>query len=258
MPFSMSGGIRSAVVQGKVYVGGGGAEKDSDEYIVMEYTGKWTSLLPYRARFFTMTVIHNQLVLVGGSEKEKASKMLGVWRADRKEWTHPYTDMHTARSSCSAAVHTEWLVVAGGYDEHLKTMSSVEVLNIDTKQWHAGPPMPSPTYRMKTAVVGDVYYFMGGFDDGDLLTKNVLSVSLRDLICYIHSNPSSKGEHKEQIWKEIPGLQLFGSAPLSISGSLLAVGGRYKGGEATTAIHLYQPITREWISLVPRPSSPLP
>ena len=253
MPLGMSGSIVSAVVQGKVYVGGGKADKESDEYKVMEYTpssGEWTTLPPYRARRFVVTVIHNQLVLVGGFK----SKMLGVWRADLKAWTHPYPDMHTACASCSAAVHAEWLVVAGGYDEKNLNLLSVEVLNTATKQWYAGPPMPTPTWGMKTAILGDMYYSMGGYGDDDKLTKTVLSVSLPALIRHTNSTPSSKGEPEEQIWKEIPGLPLLGSAPLSIRGSLLAVGGRNEDGEATTAIHLYQPVTREWVRVGDMPT----
>ena len=107
MPFGMAG--QSVVVQGRVYVGGGWVGFGSDDHnIVMEYdisSGKWAKLTPYRACYFAMTVINNQLVLVGGEEHGGCSKVLGVWRAESKEWTHPYPDMPTARPSCSAVVY---------------------------------------------------------------------------------------------------------------------------------------------------------
>ena len=71
MPFGMGWYFQSVVVQGTVYVGGGGVGIDSDSYTVMGYdtcSGEWTKLPPYRAWGFAMTVIHNQLVLVGGYE----------------------------------------------------------------------------------------------------------------------------------------------------------------------------------------------
>ena len=40
-----------------------------------------------------------------------------------------------------------------------------------------------------------------------------------------------------------------GPTPLSIRGSLLAVGGRDKDDKAVTAIHLYQPDTGEWVKV---------
>ncbi len=163
--------------------------------------------------------------------------------------------MHTARSSCSAAVHTEWLVVAGGYDGG--ALSSVEVLNTDTKQWYAGPPLQVPSYQMMTATVGDMFYSMGGIDKDDKATDKVYSVSIPTLIRHINSKPSSKREPKELIWKEITGLQLTKSSPLCIRGSLLAVGGRDKDRKEVTAIHLYHPDTEEWVKVgdLPTPRS---
>ncbi len=45
----------------EVYTGRGGAERESDQYIVMEYdisSGKWVTLPQYRTYFFAMTVIN--------------------------------------------------------------------------------------------------------------------------------------------------------------------------------------------------------
>lgn len=42
-------------------------------------------------------------------------------------------------------------------------LSSVEVVNTITKQWYAAPPTPTPWSYMKTAIVGDTCYFMGGY-----------------------------------------------------------------------------------------------
>ena len=250
MPFGMKGCVQSVVVQGRVYVGGGFAGSGSDDnYTVMEYdisSGKWAKLPPYRACYFAMTVINNQLVLVGGGEHTgNHSKVLGVWRAESKEWTHPYPDMPTARAQGSAAVYNEWLVVTGGVGYGVGRLSSVEVMNTDSKQWYAAPPTPTPWSFMETAIVGDTCYFMGGLTGGSYGTaaNDVYSVSLPALISQLRSLDSSK---QHQIWKEIPGLRTICSTPLSIRGSLLAVGGRDRDDKVVSAIHLYQPDTGEW------------
>ena len=235
-----------------MYVGGGYAGFGSaNDYIVMTYdisTGKWTTLPPYRAQDFAMTSINNQLVLVGGHGRYKRgggiSKVVGVWDADNKQWTHPYPEMHTARSLCSAVVHNEWLVVAGGVSASDERLSSVVVMNTNSKQWYAGPPTPIPWHSMKTATVGDKCYFMGGYNAIGLSTNTVYSVSLSALTTGLNSST-----RKGQIWKEISGLQTRYSTPLSISGSLLAVGGTDKDSKALTAIHLYQPDTGEWVKV---------
>ena len=256
MPLVIGSYVQSVVVQGKVYVGGGHTDRSSDDkHIVMVYdisSGKWAKLPPYRAWGFAMTVINNQLVLVAGRpEHDDYSKVLGVWRAGSKKWTQPYPDMSTARSWCSAVVFNEWLVVAGGNGNVYGTrLSSVEVMNTVTKQWFPAPPTPTPWAEMKTAIVGDTCYFVGGFAgiDPDATTV-VYSVSLSALISQLHSEGSGKKNRRHQIWKEIFGLQTTFSTPLSISGSLLAVGGRDKGDKAVTAIHLYQPDTGEWMKV---------
>ena len=232
-----------------MYVGGGFAGLSSDKnYIVMTYdisTGKWATLPPYRAYDFAITAINNQLVLVGGEKHDGGwSKVVGVWDADNKHWTHPYPKMHRARSQCSAVVHNEWLVVAGGWSASGAKLSSVEVMNTNSKQWYAGPPTPILWDSMKTATVGDECYFMGGYNATGSSTNTVYSVSLSALTTGLNSSTRNG-----QIWKEISELQTTCSTPLSISGSLLAVGGGDEYHKDVTAIHLYQPDTGEWVKV---------
>ena len=247
MPFGMSYYIQSVQVQGTLYVGGGGAAGD----IVMTYdisAGKWATLPPYSTRYFAMTAINNHLVLVGGRGRDGVRiKALGVWSEDSKKWTHPYPDMTTPRSSCSAVVYNQYLVVAGGWGAG-DTLSSVEVMNTDTKQWYVGPPTPIAWDSMKTATAGDVCYFMGGGIDS-VYTNRVYSVSLPALVSQLNSDCSAKDT---QTWKELPQLPVTQAAPLSISGSLLAVGG-YKDLKAVSALHLYQP-DGQWVKVADLPS----
>ena len=63
-PYSMSDYIQSVEVEGTVYVGGGDADKDEDDYTVMAYdmqSRKWHTLPPYSAKWFAMTTINNKL-----------------------------------------------------------------------------------------------------------------------------------------------------------------------------------------------------
>ena len=237
--------MQAVVIQGMVYVGGGYSGYDYD-YKVMVYDihlGEWATLPPYKTRSFGMTVIDNQLVLVGGEKVSGAySKILGAWRTASKEWVHPYPDMPTARCSCSVVTYKEWLVVAGGNSEKGKYLASVEIMNTSNKQWSTAPPLPVGWTQMKAAIVGDMCYFMGGFISSGR-TKKVFSVSLQALL-----NPKSSSERDRQIWKEISELDAIGSIPLSISGSLLALGGR-KDRKDLTTIQLYQPETGKWLKV---------
>ena len=254
MSFGSSGYVQSVVVQGKVYVGGGGSSVISEnKYIVMEYdidSGKWDKLAQYKRYWFAMTAINNQLVLVGGRQSDGGdSRLLGLWRADSKKWIHPYPDMPIACSSHSVVTYKEWLVVVGGKSDISNYLLSVNVMNTTSKQWHTVSTAPAMAY-MWTAVVGDICYFMGGMGNG-IDTDVVYSVSLPALL----SQVNSKGEKDPQIWKRISGLGLYCSTPLSIGGSLLALGGKdKKNRRPVTAILHYQPETGEWVKVGDLPS----
>ena len=259
MPFGMCNYIQSVVVQGRLYVGGGFAGLESDNhYIVMEYdisSGEWATLPPYETHFFGMVALSSQLLLISGCDcNYNYKRVLGVWGADDKAWTHPYPEIPTARLSCSAVAYNEWLVVAGGRGRDHNILSSVEVLNTSIKQWYAGPPTPIPWYRMRTAVVNDIGYFMGGSDSTGtgLAVKKLYGICIPTLISHITSKASTGTDG--QIWKEMPELQLEWLAPLSIRGSLLAIGGKNKKNEVVTAIHFYQPDVRVWMKVGDLPS----
>ena len=246
MPYELSGYVQSVQVQGTLYVGGGDVA-----YIVMAYeicSGKWATLPEYGAQGFAMTAIDKHLVLVGGKGHDiDRSKVLGVWSEDRNNWTHPYPDMTTEHYRCSAIGYNQWIIVAGGLGSGGR-LSSVEVLNTDTKQWYAGYPTPIPWTSMKTAVVGDTCYFMGGATEG-FATRKVYSVSLPALVSQLNSDSSAKDT---QIWKELPQLPVKSAAPITISGSLLAVGGM--DNKIVSKLHLYQPDAGQWVKVADMPT----
>ncbi len=252
MPFARSGYIQSVLVDEVVYVGGGYSDYgNKNDFIVMTYdthSGRWGTLQPYRTHSFGMAVIRDQLVLVGGRDKDgKYCKSLGVWRTDSEKWVDLYPDMPTPRSDSSVATYNEWLIVAGGYNGEL--LSSVDVLNIDTKQWYSGPSAPRGFSHMKTATVGDMCYYMGGRCDV-YATKDVYRVSLPALIFQVKSRRIDP-----QIWETIYPQNVICSAPLSIGGHLLAFGGELSGSGVTSIQH-YQPDTNKWVKVGDMPSPP--
>jgi N-acetylneuraminic acid mutarotase len=255
----MRGYVQSVVIQGIVYIGSGHVGGGTiNKHIIMRYdahTKEWSRLpAPYRACDFAMATVNNTLVLVGGEERDRKSKKLGVWGMDTNEWTHPYPEMPTARSDSSAVAYKEWLVVAGGISSDFGVaLSCIEVFNVDNKQWYSGPPMPTSWAYMRSVAVGDMCYFIGGSTGkigplSGIITEKAYSVSLPALIGQLNSRNSRDRDRqiRKEMWKKIHGLQMGCSTPLSIDGSLLVAGGR-KDKEAVTAIHHYQPDTGLWV-----------
>ena len=221
MPFAMSGYIQSVIIQEMMYVGGGYASPTNNTHIVMAYniiSHEWSQLPQYTARYFAMTVIHNKLTLVGGRDhNNRDTSVLGVWDADGRKWTHPYTPMPTPRYDSSPVVYRQWLIVAGGWSD--KTIvSSVEVLEISSNQWYRAPSTPVPWSSMRSAVVGDTWYLMGGYGNERAADQVLYCVSLSALVSYINIT-------SERIWNTITSLGLCYSTPVCMGESVLAVGG---------------------------------
>lgn len=252
MPFGMDGNVQAVVVEGRIYVGGGDVEWDDDanySTTVMEYdtsSREWDALSPYETSGFAMTVVNGHVLLVGGYENDGPSKLLGMWQADHKEWVYPYPDMPTGRYDCSAIVYNQWLVVAGGVTNLLSV--AVDVLDIESLQWHAGPPLPQPWRGMKVAVTEDTCYFIGGTPILYGPVQLSCSVSMKTLISHITSDEPCN-ETDESVWKDITSPPHYGSSPLSISGYLLAIGGLDSDDQAVSTISLYQTATEEWMRI---------
>ena len=236
MPLNMSVYIQSVEVDGTVYVGGGYADKDEDDYTVMAYdmqSCKWHTLPPYSARLFGMTTINNKLILVGGY-CDGCVDQLGVWKTDSNQWTCPFPPMPTPRQSPSATSYKHWLVVAGGYRKD--SLSTVEVLHTDNKQWFTAPYSPIPWHTMKSTIIGDTWYLMGGRHD----TTDVYCASLEALVSHSASDSS-------KIWNVIAPLNCTLSSPFSLGGSLLALGGCDIKKCPVVTIQRSVPETNTWV-----------
>ena len=254
MPYGMSDHIQSVLIEETVYVGGGFASPQDRCNVVLVYdiaSGNWAELPPYENCYFGMSKIDNQLVLVGGWKDHVRSKKLGVLKPRTTSWSHPYPDMPTARSDSSVISYAKWLIVAGGDYVSFESISVVEVMDTETRQWQSAPSIPITWARMRTAIVNDTCYFLGGYSGRDLIS-HMYSVSLPDLVSQLDSTQGS-----DDVWKELTGPALTLSSPLSISGSLFAMGGSHaqEVTDTVSAIHLYQPTARVWVKVGDMPTS---
>ena len=234
----------------KVYIGGGNASSDRERQTVMVYDPKqdsYDTLPPYTCKWFSMAVINNQLVLVGGLDvqTDKVTNKLGVWNEQSKRWTHPLPPMTTACYSPSVATHNNrWLVVMGGEDDKTR-LSRVEILDTDSTQWYHAASLPQPLSSSLPAIIGNICYLLGGYTEGGAASKKVFSVCLDDLISQAVSQPAStSAPPTPSPWQSLPDTPLIYSTDLAFNGALLAVGGDWTG---STAIFYYQPSSRSWV-----------
>ena len=253
MPFRMDGYIQSVVIEDVLYVGGGSAGRGYS-CTVMAYhihEQKWHKLKPFSACNYAMVAASNsQLILVGGISKRGCgvTNTLGVWDAGGSKWMFPYSPMPTPRSHASAVAYDRFVLVAGGRSKNGK-LFTVEVLDTTTNMWYGASPTPTPWSSMKSAVVGDMWYIMGGFSAEETATDAVYGISLPALLFHCNSKPSSgTAASPSSVWKTLPWLRHTSSAPLAIGSKLFAVGGVSNNDVARVSTMFYlQSEASKWI-----------
>ena len=252
MPFGMGGNVQSVVLGNKVYIGGG------DDCTVMVYDiqrDTYSTLPQYNAMYFAMTALDDQLVLAGGLylASGKLTNQIALLQSDK--WTRPYPPMTIARRSSTAVSFNNHIIVAGGRVDQDRPVSSVEVLDVTSNRWCIVDPLPVGRAVMKSVIVGDMCYIMGGVDYTGKVTKVVHSVNLRELTEKAVSMATSPATPKPiSLWQTEEDAPLFHSAPLVLKQSMLAVGG-YDRSDVSTSIHLYQSGTRRWVKVGDLPTA---
>ena len=250
MPIKMGGSVQSVVIGDTVYIGGGGAFSDRDGCTVMKLEqDRWTKLPEYTAQWFAMTSLANRLVLVGGRDprNNKRTNQLSIFESG--EWTHSYPPMNIARHSSTAVSFNNHVIVAGGRDDKGYT-SSVELLDVASRRWYIAQSLPNPRSLLKSTLIGNTLYLMGGYDHAESATKTVHHVDLNELIAKALSNQDTS-----TLWQTLQEVPLKLSAPLSIGRSLFAVGGVDGRVNPSSLIHLYQPDTRRWVKMGDLPTA---
>ena len=194
LPFEMWGYPRVVVFKEKVYIGGGIASSDREEQTVVVYDPKrdsYDTLPPYTCKYFSMAVVNDQLVLVGGEDVQsnKVTNKLGVWNEQSRRWTHPLPPMTTACTSSSVATHNNrWLVVMGGFDGTIR-LSRVKILDtVESRLWYHAASLPQPYSHALPATIGNMCYLLGGNTRGGAPSNKVFGVCLDDLISKLLPN----------------------------------------------------------------------
>ena len=91
---------------------------------------------------------------------------------------------------------------------------------------------------------------MGGWEHTNSTTKMAYMVDLNELITKALSKQATP-----TLWQVAENTPLENSTPISVGGSLLAVGGRHNIVNPSSSIHLYQPDTSRWVKIGDLPTA---
>lgn len=161
-----AGGLRAAVVNGKIHVIGG-----SVHYVYDPVTGNWVAKesMPTARHYFGIAVCQNKIYTIGG----------GLWDSDigwitsnKTEVYDPITDswetknaMPTSRMSLSANEVDGKIYLIGGQTGGPSSIVGLnEVYDVANDSWTIKEPIPYPVDSYASAVADDKIYVIGGFE----------------------------------------------------------------------------------------------
>jgi hypothetical protein len=201
---------------------------------------------PYRLSGF---VIFDGLpTTIGGDLTNKLMSLTAEGK-----WTEKFPPMPTERCFVSAVYTGTDLIATGGEGRGAKSLTTIEVLNIENRQWSTAVDLPEPLKCHSVTVCGDQLYMLGG-KHGLVPTKSVYTCSVsallqtctqRSLVGTLKRAPSLSNS-SSGVWSKLPDLPVEQSTCVTFCGQLLAVGGMDSDNKPTTAVYMYNQATNSW------------
>ena len=148
----------AVMINDHIYVFGGlcgGADLARQVQVYNVNHNVW-STLPHSPQCFSQGVaINSKLVLIGGCEaaSEGVTNLVSTWTG--QEWQQDLPLMPTKRVRPGVTTYHTFVVVAGGVAEDKQTLlSSIDILNITTRQWWTltNFQLPRPMYSMQCTI----------------------------------------------------------------------------------------------------------
>ena len=157
--------------------------------------------------------------------------------ADKLKWER-HAAMTTPRHECAVAKSGRQVYVMGGFVEGLNTVPLVDIYDVDSDTWSAGPPLPiAPNHAMAAAHDGIVYHLGGYLVALDQPTDRALALV-------------------DGAWVDLPPMpepRAAGAAEF-FGNKLYVVGGVSPAG-VVDDVFIFDPKTQEW-STAPGPKTP--
>ena len=155
------------------------------------------------------------------------------------EWSEVFPPMHTPRGLTACITTEKTLVVAGGDGAVIRCddLATVEVMDINAKQWTTVCPLPQKLRSLSGIIFRDSLYLAGGINESSQ-SKSVFTCSLPDLW-------QPETHTRSNIWKTISSVPVTRSTLASFDGHLLAIGGD-DSQNPTTDVYRYDSHTDSW------------
>ena len=206
----------------------------------------WSKLPECPQIGFGLAVINNLLTAVGGGRDRLFSSTNRLVSFNDRKWVTVFPPMPTKRCWLTVISAQNYLIAAGGEGEG-GVLSTVEVMNIATREWYTAASLPEPVYLMSATVCGGRLYLLGGSDKNYNPTRAVFTCTLDSLLHSCHP-PSQTPPHTNEagVWQRIANVPMGWSTCTTLNGRVLAVGGRDSHHTRTADIYMYSADSDSW------------
>lgn len=219
-------------------------------YCPVKNLTRWTRASSDVPQYFSASaILQDEIVLIGGisAVDGKCTGAMSSYDLNAEVWVHRYPPLPTPRSSASAFVYQEYLVVIGGQNEQGEIVDTVEVLHLPTQAWETSSRLAVPVAGGSVAVCGSNVYLVGGVGQSACVRSVQVAVPRRILSsCHrfsiISSISSEFTSTKSSVWKQLHDCPFTKMTSLCSGKQLLAF-----GGEQVTKSANAQPAEWIWI-----------
>ncbi len=170
--------------------------------------------------YSSLAYVGNVLTTIGGEkDRECTDKLLSLSWNTKHQWKEILPHMPTKRKNPISLAVRNWLVVSGGIQAG-RYLTTVELLNLDNKEWMVVSNLPEPIFNASISYGSGYIYMLGGNKEPGFPTTTVMSCKVEQLV--ISSNKD------KAVWRKLADLPVERSSCACIGGQLLAIGGQYR------------------------------
>ena len=207
-----------------------------------ELPDKWTKFKQCPHKSFGLAVINEQLTAIGGINKPRHTTniLLSLKHGQsRSEWEQFLPPMPTARVHSASIATPTHLVVVGSTSLFGDSLSTVEVMDIETLQWSTASGLPQVIDYPKMTLCDEHLYLS---DD-----KTLFSCSMEGLLQSSKEPVFTDSSNGGSVWTRLANIPVRNTSSLvTLRGRVLAITSENCNGRLTGAIHCYNKATNSW------------